>query len=141
MQDINNRDYIFMKMKDYNIEIYKKYKFGHSDDQNTFLMSIWSLSQFLDHSSQTLRFPEPQEPWDHLLSHLVFCPQFQKSLQSHEGEVGVLCYWVTLESTQGWGLVSRGSNHEQKAGTLSHPLISGNERGVGASIHHQRPIR
>lgn len=27
-----------------NIVIYKKYMFGHSDDPNTFLMYIWSLS-------------------------------------------------------------------------------------------------
>ena len=48
-------------------------------------------------------FPEEQEQWEHLLLEcLLSCPQFLKSLQSHEAEIHVLlfitspfhCNWV-----------------------------------------------
>ena len=42
-----------------NIVIYKKYIFGHSDDQNIFLIYIWSLSMVAGlQLPKCLEFPE-----------------------------------------------------------------------------------
>lgn len=41
------------------IVIYKKYRFGHSDDHNVFLIYIWSLSTVPDSQlPKSLEFPE-----------------------------------------------------------------------------------
>lgn len=74
-EDINNRDDILMKMKDCNTVICKKYKFGHSEDQNIFFIYIFGLyPQFLDYSSPN--------PWNFLshksnenfFSHYIWSP-------------------------------------------------------------------
>ena len=72
----------------YNIVIYKKFAFGPSDDQNIFLIFIWSLSTVPGSQlPKPVEFPELEEQWEHLLLYLVSCVQSLKPLQSHKGEI------------------------------------------------------
>lgn len=43
-------------------------------------------------------------------------PQFLKTFQSPDGEIGVRLTMVTFNATQGRGLVARGTNHGLKRG-------------------------
>lgn len=54
--------------------IYKKYVFGHSDEQNLFLIYIWSSSMSTVPGSQLpkpRKFPDQEEQWEHLLSYYL----------------------------------------------------------------------
>lgn len=59
-------------------------------------------------------------------------PLSLKSLQSHKSEVGVfLLIKMTLDPTQGWGLVARRTNHVIRGLKLSVALTSWGGRSVG----------
>lgn len=63
--------------------IHKKYAFGHSVNQNTFFMYIWSYPQFLAHSSP--------DPWNFLNTesdNSVFCYVNDDFLEASKEEVG-----------------------------------------------------
>lgn len=70
-------------------EIYKKYIFGHSDDQNILLIHMWP--------SATV--PDSQLPRS-------------QNLLSVESDTGVFCYVneMAFGSTLGWGLVVRSTS-------------------------------
>ena len=138
-------------LRNCNIVIYNKIIFGHSEDQNTFLIWICSLSTVLAHSS-----PNPCNFMSNKSNGDIFCHEFgllssvpeitselwrwneclvihNKTLCTITGFM--LMRWL-LESTWRWGLVVRGTNHERE---LESPLISGDERGAGDWTNYQWP--
>ena len=143
----NNSDDIFMKEKECDTVIYKKYTSGHR--YLVFIHRSWttapkalgiSWAKRAVGTSFVIMFgllswsPEvTSNPW-----------RWNRYSVIHNQPLSMTTRFMSmswfLESTQGWGLVTRETNHAQKAGTFSStPDFWEGEKGW-RSNHNQGPI-